>query len=80
MKVILILLFVCVTAHNAFAQDSTKTRSLDTIALKPLFGLGFINGTRVAAQVQYGDIVALELGAGFDFFFSPTVINYRRTL
>lgn len=74
MKVILILLFVCVTAHISFAQDSTKARSLDTIALKPFFGLGLINGTRVGAQIQYGDIIALELGAGFDFFLVPRLL------
>ncbi len=62
MKVILILLFVCVTAHISFAQDSLKTAS--TLSFKPLVGLGLLNGARGGLQIQYNDIIAIEGGVG----------------
>ena len=73
MKLLFSIFFFCIMTLPCFAQDSTKVRSLDTFAVKPLLGLGLINGARVGVQVQYGDIAALEVGGGIDFLPVATI-------
>lgn len=83
MKLLFSIFFFCVMTLPCFAQDSTKVRSLDTFAVKPLLGLGLINGARAGLQIQYGDIAALEVGGGIDFasivwsivFLSPGILH-----
>ncbi len=64
MKSIIILLFVCVTTHISFAQDSTKKDSSNTLAFRSLIGIGALNGIRTGVQIRYNELLALEGGVG----------------